>query len=237
MKKLGIRSCIRRKKTKYRKSTPEVTAENLLNRQFHVTGPNQVWCTDITEFKYGKKKIYFSAIIDLYDRCIIAYVIISDRNDTALTFQTFRRARMAYPDARPIFHSDRGFNYTTKVFRQQLEEAGMRQSMSRVGCCIDNGPCEGVWGIIKSEMYDNADFKERITTRKGLVEAIIEYIHFYNYIRPQERYGMKTPMEVRNEALESGDFKDYPIAENRKISKYWAEIEAKKQRAYAAKAY
>ena len=56
---------------------------------------------------------------------------------------------MANPDAKPIFHSDRGFQYTSKTFKKKLEKQEMTQSMSRVGHCIDNGPTEGFWGIIK----------------------------------------------------------------------------------------
>ena len=56
-------------------------------------------------------------------------------------------------DAKPIFHSDRGSQYTNKVFHQKLVDAGMIQSMSRVGRCLDNAPMEGWWGILKSEMY------------------------------------------------------------------------------------
>ena len=70
-----------------------------------------------------------------------------------LVFKTFDKAISANPDAKPIFHSDRGFQYTSRVFQKKLEDNEMIQSMSRVGHCIDNGPTEGFWGIIKSEMY------------------------------------------------------------------------------------
>jgi transposase InsO family protein len=223
---LNIHSCIRRKKKKYKGSAPEVVADNKLKRRFHVTAPNQVWCTDVTEFKYKGKKLYLSAIIDLYDRSIVAYVI-SDRNDSKLVFDTFNQARDLYPDAAPMFHSDRGFQYTMKAFQNRLKDAGMEQSMSRVGCCIDNGPCEGFWGIIKSEMYHNPAFKESKATRGALIKAIEEYIDFYNYVRPQGRFGMKAPMAVRNDALHADNPADYPIAYNKKVANYWADIHAK----------
>ena len=90
MKKLGIHSVIRKKKAKYIYSKPDETAENLLQRDFYATAPNQKWATDVTEFKVpgDKKKIYLSAIIDLYDRYPVAYVI-SGRNDNQLVFKTF----------------------------------------------------------------------------------------------------------------------------------------------------
>ena len=93
--------------------------------------------------------------------------------------------------------------------------------MSRVGQCIDNGPTEGFWGIIKSEMYQMYD----ITDEKSLRYAIKDYIRFYSEERPQDRYHCMTPLEVRNEALLSDCPKTYPIAENKRIKKYkekWA---------------
>ena len=108
----------------------------------------------MTEFKVPgeNKKLYLSAILDLYDRYPVAYVI-STRNDNRLVFRTFDKALAANSDAKPLFYSDRGFQYTSKVFQRKLKEHEMIQSMSRVGRCIDNGPTEGFWGIIKTEMY------------------------------------------------------------------------------------
>ena len=153
MKKLGVHSVIRKKKRKYHTVTPETTAENKLNRDFYATAPNQKWATDVTEFKVPgeSKKLFLSVIVDLYDRYPVAYAI-SNRNDNALVFKTFDIALAANPDAKPIFHSDRGYQYTSAVFQSKLKKQEMVQSMSRVGRCIDNGPIEGFWGIIKSEM-------------------------------------------------------------------------------------
>ena len=154
MRKLGIHSIIRKKKKKYPSSRPETTAENKLKREFNATKPNEKWATDVTEFKVPEtgRKLYLSVILDLYDRFPVAYVI-SGRNDNKLVFDTYDKALKDNPDARPIFHSDRGFQYTRRIFQKRLREQGMEQSMSRVGHCIDNGPTEGLWGIIKSEMY------------------------------------------------------------------------------------
>ena len=217
MKKLGIHSVIRKKKKKYTYSKPDETAENVLQRDFYATTPNQKWATDVTEFKVpgDKKKIYLSAIIDLYDRYPVAYVI-SGRNDNKLVFKTFDKAIMANPNAKPIFHSDRGFQYTSKIFKKKLEKQEMTQSMSRVGHCIDNGPTEGFWGIIKSEMYQMYE----ITDEKSLRNAIADYIRFYSEERPQDRYNCKTPLEVPKEGLSSNNPTEYPIPENKRINKY-----------------
>ena len=217
MKKLEIHSVIRKKKKKYTYSTPYESAENILQRDFYATAPNQKWATDVTELKVPgeKKKLYLSAIIDLYDRYPVAYVV-SARNDNRLVFKTFDKAIALNPDAKPIFHSDRGFQYTSKIFKKKLEKQDMKQSMSRVGHCIDNGPTEGFWGIIKTEMYQMYD----ITDETSLRIAIKDYMRFYSEVRPQDRYNCKTPLEVRQEALASEFPIKYPIPENKRIVKY-----------------
>ena len=110
---------------------------------------------------------------------------------------TFNQAIKLNPDAHPLFHSDRGFQYTSPVFQHKLKEQGMTQSMSRVACCLDNGPTEGLWGIIKTEMYKIND----ILNKESLEKAISKYIDFYNHLRYQTRFDSKAPMEVRIEAI------------------------------------
>ena len=225
MKAIGVHSVIRKQPKKYRKTTPEKTAENILKRDFNASAPNEKWVTDVTEFKWYEgsvcHKIYLSAILDLYDRSVVSYVI-SRRNDNRLVFQTFDKAIESNPDAKPIFHSDRGYQYTGPVFHSKLKSQEMKQSMFSVGHCIDNGPAEGFWGIIKAEMY----YLQTFTDEKTLRSAIEKYIHFYNYERFQERFENRTPIEVRMEALNSDKPAVYPIPENKRILKYKAKFAA-----------
>ena len=228
MKMLGIKSVIRRKKSKYIKSTAEITAENLRARDFYASKPNEKWATDVTEFKIvgSKQKLYLSAIIDLYDRSIVSYMI-STRNDNDLVFRTYELAISRNPGATPILHSDRGFQYTSKVFQTKLKEANITQSMSRVGRCIDNGPTEGFWGIIKSEMY----YLHKFYSFDELKTSIDDYMNFYNNERLQERFNDMTPMEVRTAALETTEEPiQYPIKENKRIQKYYDNLTNKQER-------
>ena len=177
---------------------PAFIAENILNREFHADNPNEKWVTDVTEFKYGTSfddihKLYLSVILDLCDRRPVAYVL-GDSNNNQLVFDTFDLAVSLNPDAHPIFHSDRGFQYTSRVFHHKLEQAGMTQSMSRVAHCTDNGPMEGFWGILKREMY----YKKKFHSREDLVSAIVEYIDYYVNDRPQRGLGVLTPMEYHD---------------------------------------
>ena len=107
-----------------RAKNPQYIAENLLSRKFHADTPNEKWLTDVTEFKWYDgsvvHKLYLSAILDLYDRRIVSFVI-SERNDNQLVFKTFDKAVRANPDAHSLFHSDRGFQYTNRTFHHKLE--------------------------------------------------------------------------------------------------------------------
>lgn len=178
-------------------ANPQYIAQNILNREFKADKPNEKWLTDVTEFKWyegvEKHKIYLSAILDLCDRRIVAFAI-RDRNDNPLVFDTFDAAVAANPGAHPLFHSDRGFQYTNRVFHAKLERAGMTQSMSRVAKCIDNGPMEGFWGILKRERY----YGKRFNDRRSLVSMIEDYITYYNTKRFQRNLGILTPMEKHN---------------------------------------
>ncbi len=217
MKKLDIHAVIRKKKKKYKTVKPEETAENKLARNFYTTAPNKKWVTDVTEFKIpnSHKKLYLSAILDLYDRYPIAFVI-SGRNDNRLVFKTFDKAIEKNPQRSLYFTAIEGFNIPIRTFKKKLKDTDMIQSMSRVGHCIDNGPIEGFWGIIKSEMYQMYEISDEASLRY----AIKDYIRFYCQERPQSRYDCKTPLEVRNVALSSEHPLSYPIAKNNKIEKY-----------------
>ena len=92
----------------------------------------------------------------------------------------------------------------------------MEQSMSRIGHCIDNGPTEGLWGIIKTEMYQMYE----INDEKSLRSAIDKYMDFYTKERLQERFNNQTPYEVRMAALSANEPQIYPIAENKRIERY-----------------
>jgi len=219
----GIRSQRPRyNRSSWKRSEPEEVAENVLRRAFQASKPNEKWCTDITEKKIPgtNDKAYISTIIDLYDTYPVS-INVSRRNDTILVNKTVDKAMEENPDARPLFHSDRGFQYTRAVFKKKLEDLGMTQSMSRVSRCIDNGPIECFQGIFKEIMdvlYPSIHSYEEMETA---VYAVYDY---YINEYPLHRYGGKTAGEVRKAALEAEVPKQYPIPKNNRIIKYWDHI-------------
>lgn len=207
----------------YQKSTPETTSENILNRDFNCDHINTKWATDITEIKVplSNEKLYISPILDLSDRFPVA-LEVSERNDTILTDRVLDKAHESYPEATPLLHSDRGFQYTRSVYKNKLESYGMTQSMSRVSKCIDNGPCEQYQGQLKdilSVLYPN------VRTKEELIEAIYKTNDYYINYYPQRRFKGKTAGQVRKEALANENKADYPIKPNQKYIKYWNHIE------------
>ncbi|WP_143318429.1 IS3 family transposase [Clostridium sp. HBUAS56017] len=109
MRSIKLTSVIRKKRRKYIYSTPQITAKNVLNRDFMANKPNEKWLTDVTEFKLTNgKKAYLSAILDLGDNSIVSYVL-GYSNNNKLVFDTLDKAIANNPAAEPLFHSDRSF--------------------------------------------------------------------------------------------------------------------------------
>lgn len=188
-----LEAVIQRRPKKYRKGKANYVAENVLAREFTSEKPNQKWCTDVTESKYGNgKEAYLSAIIDHYDKSIVSYILGHYNNN--LVFKTIRPAiNQLSKDVSPLLHSDRGYQYTPKEFKRIMEKAEMVHSMSRVGRCIDNGPIEAFWGTLKIEKY----YLHKFDSLEALKHAIDTYILFYNNERYQETLNGLSPLGYR----------------------------------------
>ena len=219
----------RRSKYTYTKSTPEETAENILARKFNADVPNEKWCTDVTEIKVPLtgEKLYISPVIDLYDRYPVGFAV-SERNNAILTDQALETAHEAYPEATPLYHSDRGFQYTRAAFTNKLKHYKMTQSMSRVSRCIDNGPCEGFQGLFKDILFI---LYPNIQSKEEMMQAIYGTLDYYINEYPQKRFKGKTCGEVRTKAMQTSEPVSYPIKQASRYIKFWKEIEQKKQRA------
>lgn len=190
MKLLELKAVIRRKRYTYKPHNPQYVAENILNREFQKEYSSmEVLLTDVTEFKYGKgSKAYLSAILDYGQNKIVAYKL-SDHNNNALVHDTVRQIEEDIIPSRTLLHSDRGFQYTSHGFRRFVKKHEIIHSMSRVGRCIDNGPMENFWGIIKEEMYRLKTY----TSFEELASDIKKYIKFYNTRRVSLKMGLKIP--------------------------------------------
>lgn len=168
--------------------------ENLLNQQFTVSKPNEVWVSDVTYFKYKNNIYYICVIIDLFARKVIA-CRVSLNNSTQLTRGTFLSA---YKDRQPedlTFHSDRGCNYTSATFRLCLSELKVKQSFSNPGNPYNNSVMESFFKSMKTERLYRTDFRSEREFR----EAVKEYITFYNEKRPHSVLRYRTPNKCEDD--------------------------------------
>ena len=96
------------------------------------------------------------------------------------------------PEPGLIFHSDRGSQYTSKVFRELLARSSIRQSLSRPRQCWDNAVAESFFATIKLELV----YRQPLPTRAAARHAVFEYIEFfYNRKRLHSSLGYRSPVE------------------------------------------
>ncbi|MHC0552097.1 IS3 family transposase [Salinicoccus sp. CNSTN-B1] len=192
MKTLGLKCLVRIKKYRSYKGSVGRIAPNILNRNFTADAPNKKWVTDMTEFKLFGKKLYLSSVLDLFNGEIITYTI-SNRPTYSLVAEMLENALKYLPEKHGLLmHSDQGWHYQMKQYRQTLEARGITQSMSRKGNCYDNAVVENFFGIMKSEFLYMKTF-DSIAHFKLELE---NYIAYYNTHRIKTK--LKTsPVQYR----------------------------------------
>lgn len=183
------------RKIRYRSYKGEVgrIAPNLLERDFKASSPNQKWATDITQINIKEQKIYLSPILDMFNGEIIAYCISKSPNMQMINEMLDKAFNKVQNTKGLIFHSDQGWHYQHYGYRKTLEEHGIIQSMSRKGNCLDNAMAENFFGIMKSELL----YAQNFETAKGFIEALDEYIDYYNNERIKMRLNGKSPVKYR----------------------------------------
>jgi putative transposase len=167
-------------------------APNLLQRNFTVDAPDQVWVGDISYVWTYRSWTYLATVIDLYGRRVVGWAL-DDHMRADLVVSAFEMARQQR-DLRPglIFHSDRGSQYASEAFTKLLGKYGVRASMSRKGNCWDNAVAESFFATIKRELLTRAIWMNKQSVRA----AIYEYIEvFYNRMRRHSTNGNLSPVE------------------------------------------
>jgi putative transposase len=196
MNECGLKSLVRIKKYKSYRGQQGKIAPNLMKRNFKARKPNQKWVTDVTEFNVAGKKLYLSPVMDLYNGEIISYNI-SQRPTFSQTMDMLQKALNKLPKgARPILHSDQGWQYQMIGYQHELRKRKIKQSMSRKGNCLDNAVMENFFGILKSEMFYLNQFK----STEELKKEIDNYIHYYNNDRIKQKLNGLSPVQYRTQA-------------------------------------
>ena len=199
MKSLHLRGK-QSKNGKYHSYKGEVgkVADNLLRRDFYAAKPYEKLTTDITEFKIGDEKIYLSPVLDMFNREIISYSISTSPNLQQIRNMLSGLFEKLPADARPLFHSDQGWQYQHAEYQRLLAEHNITQSMSRKGNCMDNGTMENFFGRLKVEMY----YGEKFESPRGFIKKLKEYIYYYNNERISLKLKGMSPVQYRTHSQE-----------------------------------
>ena len=166
--------------------------ENLLNRDFTASRPNEKWVTDISYIPTDEGFLYLSVIKDLYDKSIVAYRYARQMPTKLVTDTIYAALRHTRSDDRPILHSDNGIQYASIPYFHVTKNNGITPSMSAVGCPYDNACAESFFSLLKNECI----YRAKPKTIRDAMELVDDYIYFYNNERIQLSSKM-TPMELR----------------------------------------
>ena len=195
MNKYGL-FCPIRKANPYRRMMKAMrtntVADNELNREFTVHGPRKVLLTDITYIPLNGKFCYLSTVIDAFTRQVLSYVL-SESLEVDFVLETINQLIEKHGitlDSETLVHSDQGSHYTSYKFIRLINDAGLRQSMSRRGNCWDNAPQESFFGHMKDEI-DVTD----CSTFEHIKVVIDDWIDYYNNERYQWQLAKLAPNE------------------------------------------
>jgi putative transposase len=185
-----IFSAFAKKRGLARKAGPPVH-DDLVNRQFSASRPDELWLTDITEHPTGEGKLYLCAVKDACSGRIVGYSMDS-RMKSSLALAALRNAiALRAPDG-TVVHSDRGSQFRSRAYVRALRAADLAGSMGRTGACGDNAAMESFFALLQKNVLD----RHRWNTRDQLRLAIITWIErTYHRRRRQRRLGKLTPVE------------------------------------------
>jgi transposase InsO family protein len=172
-------------------------AKNELDRQYQVErieGLNRAWAGDITYIPTAEGWLYLAVVLDLKSRRVIGWSMADSMEQSlvqdALSMASGQRLAKGKATSDLLFHSDRGSQYASRAFQQQLKNSDISCSMSRKGNCWDNAPLESFFATLKKELVH----RERYLTHEQAKSSLFEYIEiFYNRIRRHSALGYMTP--------------------------------------------
>ena len=165
---------------------------NLLNDHPLPKVPDQAWASDITFIPTSAGWLYLAVVIDLYSRRIVGWSL-ADHLRSDLVLEALRQAlKTRATNSTTIFHSDRGSQYASTTFRQALDTAGLRQSMSARANPYHNAWTESFIGTLKHEMLQGGSFDNASDAQIEIFEYIEGY---YNTHRKHSSLGYKTPIQ------------------------------------------
>jgi putative transposase len=197
MAQAGIAGIHRRKRHGCTRRDPDATpAEDLVNREFAVDGPDRLWVMDVTEHPTDEGKVYLGVVVDAWSRRVVGWSI-ADHIRSELVVDAVQMAvwRRQPPKGQTIAHSDHGSQYTSWAFGRRLRAAGLLGSMGSIGDAYDNALCESFFHTLQLELLDQHHW----TSRRQLAQAVFEWIEtWYNQTRRHSSIQMLSPVDYEN---------------------------------------
>ena len=174
----------------------EVATPNLI-KEFEPSAPDQVWASDITYVATLEGWLYLAVIMDLFSRRVVGWKL-GESLEAELVVRALRNALvLRQPGEGLYFHSDRGSQYSSEVFRKPLRVIGATQSMSGKGNCYDNATMEAFFSTLKTECFpDNQVFASWAQARREIFEYIEVY---YANQRLHSALGYQTPCQYETQ--------------------------------------
>lgn len=189
MRELSLRAISKNRPPFQAPVREEHPAENLLAQRAAPECPNDVWVGDMTYLRVKEGWLYLAAVLDLHSRKLIGWTL-SDRMTSDIVVPALNMAlgrRGAVPQ---VFHSDKGSQYTSTVFRNLLRKNSIRISNSGVGNCYDNATMERFFRTLKEECTNRLP----LISREELKSVVFEFVEvFYNRQRIHSALGYLTP--------------------------------------------
>lgn len=170
--------------------------QNILDRKFDASGPNQKWVADFTYLWTAEGWLYVAVVLDLYSRRAVGWSMSSSMTaqlvTDALMMALWRRGR---PEAL-MHHSDRGSQYTSESFQRLLKDLGITCSMSRAGEVWDNSAMESFFSSLKTERTARKNYRTRDEARAD----VFDYVEtFYNTKRRHSTLGYLSPVQYEEQ--------------------------------------
>ena len=201
MRLARLRGCPKRRfRVTTQRDPSHPVAKNLLRRNFSSDAPNQRWAADITYIPTHQGWLYLAVVMDLYSRRIVGWSM-SRWMSRRIVVDALRMAIDARrPEGPLIHHSDRGGQYTSDDFRDELARHGIECSMSSSGNCYDNAVVESFFGLLKRERVNRVRYRTRDEARADL----FDYIEvFYNRKRRHGYLGNISPADFEERSTGS----------------------------------
>lgn len=161
-----------------------------LLKGLEISGPDQVWCSDITYVPMACGFMYLVAVMDWWSRYVLAWEL-SNSLDSEFCIRAWSRA-VAGGRTPLISNTDQGSQFTSEDYLDAVESVGVDVSMDGRGRWIDNRFIERLWRSVKQEDIYLQDYGDGLTAQRGLTSWFTDY----NTVRPHQALGYATPWEV-----------------------------------------